>query len=139
MLKDIREIGHRIGSRKNSINPGTAEQIISQVYDGISVEYNGKFDNIGKVLKGLRAQIESPENRIAKMEDRLYEYKQETQLDSLVFVRVKQTPCVDLKVTMHNIINDKMGFSAYMSDRILSIQCIESLQLKLQMKVELPL
>ena len=73
------------------------------------------------------------------MEDRLYEYKQENQLDSLVFVRVKQTPCVDLKVTMHNIINDKMGFSAYMSDRILSIQCIESLQLKLQMKVELPL
>jgi len=57
------------------------------------------------------------------MEDRLYEYQQETQLDSLVFVGVKQTPCVDLKVTMHNIIKDKMGFSAYMSDQILSIQC----------------
>ena len=55
------------------------------------------------------------------MKDRLYEYQQETQLDSLVFVGVKQTPCVDLKVTMHNIIKDKMGFSAYMSDQILSI------------------
>ena len=55
MLKDIGKLVTEKVARKNSINPGTAEQIISQVYDGISVEYNGKFDNIGKVLKGIRA------------------------------------------------------------------------------------
>ena len=122
MLKDIGKLVTEKVAQKNSINPGTAEQIISQVYDGLSVEYNGKFDKIGKVLKGLRAQTESLENRIAKMEDRLDEYQQEAQLDSLVFVEVKQAPGVDLKVTMNNIIKDKMGLSALMSDQILSMQ-----------------
>ena len=92
MLKDI----GKLVNTKNSINPGTAEQIISQVYDGLSVEYNRKFYKIGKVLKGLRAQIESLENRIAKMEYRLDEYQQEAQLDSRVFAGVKQAPGVDL-------------------------------------------
>ena len=56
------------------------------------------------------------------MEDRLDEYQQEAQLESLVFVGVKQAPGVDFKVTMHNIIKEKMGLSALMSDQILSMQ-----------------
>ena len=122
MLKDIEKLVTEKVAQKNSINPGTAEQIISQVYDVFSVEYNGKFDEIGKVLNELRAQIEPLENRIEKIEDSLDEYQQEAQLDSLVFVGVKQAPGVDPKVTMHYIIRGKMDLSALMSDQILSIQ-----------------
>ena len=75
------------------------------------------------------------------MEDRLDKYQHEALLDSLVLVGVKQAPGVDLKVTMHSIIQGKMSLSAFLSDQILSVQRYRLLNPTAQNtdKVELPL
>ena len=97
------------------------ELIISQVYHSVPLEFNPNFAKIEQALSSLRTQIENLEERIARIEEKLDDYDQESLLDSLVFHGVKQLPGVDTRTTISSIINSKMSVTDLSFSDLISV------------------
>ena len=69
-------------SQQATLNP---ELIVSEIYDSITLEYNGKFEKVENLFSSLNGQIQSIELRVATIEEKLDDYEQECLLDSLFY------------------------------------------------------
>ena len=83
-----------------------SEEIVNEVYNSISLEYNAKFEKkINETtLQRLHNAVNLLENKISKLEDRLDQLEQDTLLDTLIFYGVKPNPNVELIDTLNGAI-----------------------------------
>ena len=106
-------------------DPDTANQaidiIVKKIHDAISIDYNPKFQEIEKSLKGLFAMVKSLESRILSLESKVDDFEQEKMLDCLVMNGVRQRPGNDLKKEVSVIIKDKMLVPGFEVNNIVNV------------------
>ena len=66
-----------------TLNPGLN---VPEIYDSITLEYNGKSEKVGKLFSTKNSQIQSLELQVATLEEHFDDCEQERLLDSLFFV-----------------------------------------------------
>ena len=84
------------------------ENIVLVVYQSIIVEYTPKFTEIEKQLKSMKSHLESLDDRILRIECCIDDIDQDSRVDLLMLNGVKQSPNLDLKTTILNILRGKM-------------------------------
>ena len=85
----------------------------------MSLEFNPILDRIERELKACRMQTLNLETRMEKIEVKLDDMNQENILASLVFNGLKQTPGVDLKTTLLNVLSTQMGVTDLLAKKLL--------------------
>lgn len=89
----------------------SSHDIICQIYDAITLDYQPKFEKIEQSLKTLRNQIINQEEKIMKIEMKLDSFEQEVLLDSLILHGVKQQSGSDLQSTILQVFITKMNLT----------------------------
>ena len=99
----------------------SAENIINEWYDSVSLKFNPILDCIERELKACKMQSLNLENRIETIEVKLDDMNQENNLDSLVLNSLKQKPGVDLKMTLLHVLSTHMDVTGMSSDELSSV------------------
>lgn len=90
-----------------------SEDIVNEVYNSISLEYNAKFEKIESTLQRLYKAVNLLENKISIIEDRVDQLEQDTLLDTLIFYGVKPNPNVELMDNLIEVITKIMGLQDF--------------------------
>ena len=98
-----------------------SEDIVNEVYNSISLEYNAKFEKIETTLRKLYNAVNLLENKISNLEDKFDQLEQDALLDSLIFYGVKPNPNVELRENLNGVITQIMGLQDFKEMDLLKV------------------